>query len=73
MYAMHPYTKAVKKPVKNIITKKIDPKPNMNDIISFFDLVLRLKATNNGIIGKMQGDSIEITPVKKETKGRISI
>lgn len=47
--------------------------PNMNENISPFDLLFRPNATNIGIIGRMHGDNIEITPVKKETKGRISI
>ena len=49
------------------------PKPKVNENISLFDLVFKLKATKIGIIGKIQGDSIDITPVKKEITGRISI
>lgn len=63
----------MKKPVKMIIIKKILPKPKANDSISLFDLDIKLKATNIGIIGKMQGDSIEIIPVKNEINGSISI
>jgi hypothetical protein len=45
----------------------------MKDTISLLDFALRLKATKIGMIGNMHGESIEITPVKKEIKGRISI
>lgn len=55
------------------MTKKILPKPNANANISLFDLVFKLKATNMGIIGNIQGDNIEIIPVKNEIKGSISI
>jgi hypothetical protein len=63
----------VKNPVRNIMTTNILNRPNVNDTISLFDLVFRLKATNIGITGRMHGDNIEITPVKKEIKGSISI
>ena len=63
----------MKNPVKNIMIKKILPKPSANENISLFDLVFKLKATNIGIIGKIHGDKIEIIPVKNEIKGSISI
>ena len=63
----------VKNPVRSIITRKMLNNPAVNDTISLFDFVFRLKATNMGITGSMQGDNIEITPVKKEIKGNISI
>ena len=63
----------VKNPVRSIITRKMLSNPNVNDMISLFDFVFRLKATNIGITGRIQGDNIEITPVKKEIKGNISI
>jgi hypothetical protein len=47
--------------------------PKTNEIISAFDLAFKLNATNIGMTGSMQGESIEITPVKKEIRGRISI
>lgn len=48
-------------------------KPKVNDSISLFVFDLRLKATNMGMIGRMHGDNMEITPVKKEIMGIISI
>ena len=63
----------VKNPVKTIIAKKMLNRPVVKEIISLFDFVLKLKATKIGITGKIQGDKIEITPVKKEIKGKISI
>jgi hypothetical protein len=63
----------VKNPVKKIMTAKMHNKPRVNESISLFDFVFKLKATNMGITGRMQGDNIEITPVKKEIKGNISI
>ena len=45
------------------------PMPKMKDNISLLDFALRLKATKIGMIGNMHGESIEITPVKKEIKG----
>ena len=47
--------------------------PSMKDTISAFDLVFKLKPTIIGIVGIMQGDNIEITPVKNEINGIISI
>ena len=48
-------------------------KPNTNDNSSAFDLVFKLKPTIIGKVGIMQGDNIEITPVKNEIIGIISI
>ena len=47
--------------------------PSMKDTISAFDLVFKLNPTIIGIVGIMQGDNIEITPVKNEIIGIISI
>jgi hypothetical protein len=55
------------------MTRKMLKRPNVNDTISLLDFVFKLKATNIGITGRMQGDNIEITPVKKEINGSISI
>ena len=55
------------------MTVKIENKPKENDIISIFDLVFKLKAIKIGKIGNMHGDNIEITPIKKEINGNISI
>lgn len=63
----------VKNPVRNIMATKILKSPKTNASISVFVFVFKLKATNIGIIGKIHGDNIEITPVKKEMKGSISI
>jgi hypothetical protein len=63
----------VKNPVKRIIAAKIERNPKMNDMISLLDLDFRLKATRIGMMGRMHGDSMEIIPVKKETKYNISI
>ena len=48
-------------------------KPNINDNSSAFDLVFNPTPTIIGRVGMMQGDNIEITPVKNETIGIISI
>ena len=48
-------------------------KPSIKDNISAFDLVFKLNPTIIGIVGMMQGDNIEITPVKNEIIGIISI
>ena len=61
----------MKNPVRNITAMKMLKSPQVKDRISVFDL--KATATTIGIIGRMQGDSIEITPVKKEIRGRISI
>ena len=52
--------------------KKMLPKPKTNENISLFDLALRLNARKRGMTGRMHGDNIEITPVKKEIKGTIN-
>ena len=48
-------------------------KPSMNANISAFDLAFKLNPTIIGKVGMMQGDNTEITPVKNETIGIISI
>ena len=63
----------VKNPVRNIIKTKIDINPATNDKRFSFDLDFRLTLTKIGNIGRMHGDNIEITPVEKEIKERISI
>jgi hypothetical protein len=63
----------VKNPVRNIIAMKMLKRPTVNESISVFVFVFKLKATKIGMIGKMHGERMEITPVKKEIKGRISI
>jgi len=63
----------VKNPVRNIITINIDRRPVTNDTRFSLDLDFRLTLTKIGKIGKMHGDNIDITPVIKEIKGRISI
>lgn len=55
-----------------IIVKMLN-NPSMNNNISAFDLAFKLKPTIIGIVGIMQGDNIEITPVKNEINGIISI
>jgi hypothetical protein len=70
---MYEYTMDVKNPVRRTITRKTLNSPKVNETISLFDFVFRLKATNMGITGRIQGDNIEITPVKKEIRGNISI
>ena len=47
--------------------------PKIKDNIYAFDLVFKLNPTIIGIVGMMQGDNIEITPVKNEIIGIISI
>ena len=47
--------------------------PNMKDTISAFDSAFRLKPAIIGKVGRIQGDNIEITPVKNEIIGIISI
>ena len=56
-----------------MISVKIENKPKVNENISIFLLDLRLKAMKIGKIGRIHGDNIEITPVKKDIKGNISI
>ena len=55
-----------------IIVKMLN-NPKIKDNISAFDLVFKLNPTIIGIVGMMQGDNIEITPVKNEIIGIISI
>ena len=55
-----------------IIVKMLN-NPSMNDNISAFDFAFKLNPTILGIVGIMQGDNIEITPVKNENIGIISI
>lgn len=55
------------------MTVKIENKPKLKDMISVFVFVFKLNPMNMGNIGSMHGDSIEITPVKKETAGNKSI
>ena len=55
-----------------IIVKMLN-NPRIKDNISTFDLVFKLNPTIIGIVGMMQGDNIEITPVKNEIIGIISI
>ena len=57
----------------NMIMVKMLNRPNIKDRISAFDLVFKLNPTIIGIVGMMQGDNIEITPVKNEIIGIISI
>ena len=47
--------------------------PSINDNISALDLAFKLNPTIIGKVGIMQGDNTEITPVKNETIGIISI
>ncbi len=70
---MYLYTIAVKNPVKNMIIVKMLKRPNIKDNNSAFDLAFRLNPTIIGKVGIMQGDNIEITPVKNEIIGIISI
>ena len=48
-------------------------KPSVKENISAFDLAFKLNPTIIGKVGMMQGDNTEITPVKNETIGIISI
>ncbi len=56
-----------------MISVKMLNNPSIKDTISAFDLVFKLKPTIMGMVGMMQGDNIEITPVKNEIIGIISI
>jgi len=47
--------------------------PKVNDMISAVLFDFKLKAKNIGKIGSMHGDNIEMTPIKKEINGKISI
>ena len=55
------------------MTIKTVNKPKVNENNSLLFSEFKLKATNMGIIGRMHGDNIEITPVKNDIKGNISI
>ena len=55
-----------------IIVKMLN-NPSIKDNISAFDFVFKLNPTIIGIVGIIQGDNIEITPVKNEIIGIISI
>lgn len=55
-----------------IIVKMLNS-PNIKDNISTFDFAFKLNPTIIGKVGIMQGDNTEITPVKNETIGSISI
>ena len=70
---MYLYKIAVKNPVKKMIMVKMLNKPSIKDNISPFDLAFKLNPTIIGKVGIMQGDNTEITPVKNETIGIISI
>ena len=56
-----------------MISVKIKKSPKLKDMISDFGLDFMLKPIKIGKIGSMHGDSIEMTPVKKEIKGNTSI
>ncbi len=72
-YIIYLYTNAVKNAVRNMISVNIEKSPKVNETISIFGLDFRLNPINIGKIGRMQGDNIEITPVKKEIRGNTSI
>jgi hypothetical protein len=55
-----------------IIVKMLN-NPSITDTISAFDLLFKLNPTIIGMVGMMQGDNIEITPVKNEIIGITSI
>jgi len=55
-----------------IIVKMLN-NPRIKENISAFDFVFKLNPTIIGIVGIIQGDNIEITPVKNEIIGIISI
>jgi hypothetical protein len=55
-----------------IIVKMLN-NPRIKENISAFDFVFKLNPTIIGIAGIIQGDNIEITPVKNEIIGIISI
>ncbi len=72
-YIIYLYTNEVKNAVRNIITVNIEKSPKPNERISRFVLDFKLNPINIGKIGRIHGDNIEITPVKKEIRGNISI
>jgi hypothetical protein len=55
------------------MTVNIENKPKVKDMISAVLFDFKLKAKNIGKIGSIHGDNIEITPIKKEINGKISI
>ena len=55
-----------------IIVKMLN-NPRIKENISAFDFVFKLNPTIIGMVGMMQGDNIEITPVKNEIIGITSI
>ena len=63
----------VKNPVKNMIAIKTANKPKVKENTSLLLSDFKQKATTIGIIGRIHGDNMEITPVKKDIKGNISI
>jgi hypothetical protein len=63
----------VKNAVKKITTIKMLNKPRINEINLVLLLDSRLTPTKIGKMGKIHGDNIDITPVKKERIGKISI
>ena len=70
---MYLYRNAVKNAVRNMIIVNIENRPKVNAMISVFGLDFRLKPMNIGKIGRIHGDNIEMTPVKKEIMGNTSI
>ena len=52
---------------------KIKSKPRVKETSSNLVFVFKLKPMKIGRIGRIQGDNIEITPVKNEIMGIISI
>lgn len=72
-YLIYEYKIDVKNAVKNIIIMKILSNPKINEIMFILFLDFKLTSTKIGMIGKIQGDNIEIAPVKNEIIGKISI
>lgn len=70
---MYEYRIDVKNTVMKIIIIKILNNPQINEISFILFLVFKLNPTKIGKIGMMHGDNIEITPIKKEISGKISI
>ena len=63
----------MKNAVKKITTIKMLNKPRINEINLVLLLDSRLTPTKIGKMGKIHGDNIDITPVKKDMIGKISI
>ena len=63
----------MKNAVKKIMAVKIKSKPRVKETSSNLVFVFKLKPMKIGRIGRIQGDNIEITPVKNEIMGIISI